>query len=415
MEDEPLPPGVEAPSGCALPPPPPPPRSRPEYTNTYNPGYGGGHRYRGGGGYGGIPERGSPPFGRDGLTPGALDVSINSDARKRSYEDQPGHAQGPIKRHRLLHPATFVIAGGTSGAGFCYELKEALGRLGHATEVTKWAGHYSAHMNANVALLEKCATEAANVSEDAAVVIVGNSFGCRVVAEFLARRGDPKRAAKAAPLHPNIVADGAVLASFPLYGPAAPRDAKGDRREVLTRIPATAKLLFVSGEKDEFLDRTQGGTAWRRETAPRGVAALRAVAADLPCAENVTVVGIENTGHNALKAGRKKVEPAKELMLRALAPFVEAFHGVDVPLDTRLDPGDGESSDDGKDAAAPQKRRGPRGRGMGQSDGRVADDHHVNNAVRERVIGRSRGSATRDDHRATRGDYADYRYDSGPL
>ena len=71
---------------------------------------------------------------------------------------------------------------------------------------------------------------------------------------------------------------------------------------MLQALPASTRLLFVSGEKDEFLDRTKGGTAWRDVGAARGVAALRAAAADLPCAAHATVVGIENTGQQPLRA-----------------------------------------------------------------------------------------------------------------
>ena len=40
-------------------------------------------------------------------------------------------------------------------------------------------------------------------------------------------------------------------------------------------MPAATRLLFVSGEKDEFLDRTTGGTAWRKGAVPRGADATR--------------------------------------------------------------------------------------------------------------------------------------------
>ena len=364
--EEPLPPGCEPASGCALPPPPPGPPPRGAYAayGYYGqaPGSSQPSSYYGAPAARGVQQQqrqrygGGPPYGRwpDDGGPFRSMQSHRERTIKRERATEAAFevaqtTQGPIKRHRLLHPTTFVIAGGSSGEGFCYELKEALSRLGHATEVAKWNGHYEAHMNANVATLEKCANDAAKVSEDASVLLVGCSFGCRVVAECLARRGDAKRAAKAKALHPNVIVDGAVFVSYPLYGPAAPRDAKGDRALVLAKLPERSKLLFVSGEKDEFLDRTSGGTAWRKEHMPRGVAALRAVAADLPCAEGITVVGIENTGHAALKAGRKKVEPAKELMLRAMEPFIEAFHGIDLAIDTKLSaqPDDDDDDDQG--------------------------------------------------------------------
>ena len=47
------------------------------------------------------------------------------------------------------------------------------------------------------------------------------------------------------------------------------------------------------------------------------------------------VVGIENTGQQPLRAGRKRTEPAKALVLRALAPFVDALAGLVEPDDRR--------------------------------------------------------------------------------
>jgi hypothetical protein len=155
------------------------------------------------------------------------------------------------------------------------------------------------------------------------VLLVGDGYGGRVVAHLLARwasDGEPPPA--------NVFADAALLVGYQLYGAAPPRNSGDDRLALLQALPASTRLLFVSGEKDEFLDRTKGGTAWRDVGAARGVAALRAAAADLPCAAHATVVGIENTGQQPLRAGRKRTEPAKALVLRALAPFVDALAGV---------------------------------------------------------------------------------------
>ena len=155
------------------------------------------------------------------------------------------------------------------------------------------------------------------------MLLVGDGYGGRVVAHLLARwasDGEPPPA--------NVFADAALLVGYQLYGAAPPRNSGDDRLALLQALPASTRLLFVSGEKDEFLDRTKGGTAWRDVGAARGVAALRAAAADLPCAAHATVVGIENTGQQPLRAGRKRTEPAKALVLRALAPFVDALAGV---------------------------------------------------------------------------------------
>ena len=67
------------------------------------------------------------------------------------------------------------------------------------------------------------------------------------------------------------------------------------------------------------------------------------------------VVGIENTGQQPLRAGRKRTEPAKALVLRALAPFVDALAGVVDPDDRRkrlrADPDDALARADDDEAA----------------------------------------------------------------
>ena len=188
-------------------------------------------------------------------------------------------AAAPTRKHRLNTACTFVIAPGASGANFCYELTECLRRLGHATEVEKWHGAYSKDIKRNADRLERFAKEAAAASGPGCrVLLVGDGYGGRVVAHLLARwaAGEPPPA--------NVFADAALLVGYQLYGAAPPRNSGDDRLALLQALPASTRLLFVSGEKDEFLDRTKGGTAWRDVGAARGVAALRAAAADLPCA-----------------------------------------------------------------------------------------------------------------------------------
>ena len=67
-----------------------------------------------------------------------------------------------------------------------------------------------------------------------------------------------------------------------------------------------------------------------------------------------TQVGIENTGQQPLRAGRKRTEPAKALVLRALAPFVDALAGVvddDRRKRLRADPDDALARADDDEAA----------------------------------------------------------------
>ena len=196
-------------------------------------------------------------------------------------------AAAPTRKHRLNTACTFVIAPGASGANFCYELTECLRRLGHATEVERWHSAYSKDIKRNADRLERFAKEAAAASGPGCrVLLVGDGYGGRVVAHLLARwaAGEPPPA--------NVFADAALLVGYQLYGAAPPRNSGDDRLALLQALPASTRLLFVSGEKDEFLDRTKGGTAWRDVSSARGVAALRAAAADLPCAAHATVVGI---------------------------------------------------------------------------------------------------------------------------
>ena len=166
-------------------------------------------------------------------------------------------AAAPTRKHRLNTACTFVIAPGASGANFCYELTECLRRLGHATEVEKWHGAYSKDIKRNADRLERFAKEAAAASGPGCrVLLVGDGYGGRVVAHLLARwasDGEPPPA--------NIFADAALLVGYQLYGAAPPRNSGDDRLALLQALPASTRLLFVSGEKDEFLDRTKGGTA----------------------------------------------------------------------------------------------------------------------------------------------------------
>ena len=97
------------------------------------------------------------------------------------------------------------------------------------------------------------------------MLLVGDGYGGRVVAHLLARwasGGEPPPA--------NVFADAALLVGYhQLYGAAPPRNSGDDRLALLQALPASTRLLFVSGEKDEFLDRTKGGTAWRATSARR--------------------------------------------------------------------------------------------------------------------------------------------------
>lgn len=230
---------------------------------------------------------------------------------------KPTDDAGPddAKKQARVRP-TFVVAPGASG-GDCALLSAALGTLGRTCTIAggKWAGNFPSQMGANVALVEAAASRAAADAPDAPVVLVGHSFGCRVVAALLVKH------AAARDLPANVVLDGAVLESYPLYGDSPPKPTT-DRAAAARALPAEAKVLFLSGANDPFLNRTN---KWRDATAPIGAAALDAVLADAPCRANCTVVAIDGAGHNALKASKAKQETARRTAIAALKAHVRVL------------------------------------------------------------------------------------------
>ena len=157
----------------------------------------------------------------------------------------------------------------------------------------------------------------------------------RVVGPLLARwaGGEPPPA--------NVFADAALLVGYQLYGAAPPRNSGDDRLALLQALPASTRLLFVSGEKDEFprprraadgasnqiglpplpnprpprhrVRRQLDGVGQQRAVFAKGLSiearrrrdvgearrrrgAARGGGGSVPCAAHATVVGIENTG-----------------------------------------------------------------------------------------------------------------------
>ena len=133
---------------------------------------------------------------------------------------------------------------------------------------------------------------AINASQDGPVVLVGSSFGCRVVAGLLKQRGAAWRNA-------------AVMVSYPLYGD----NARSDRVAALREVNADAALLFHSGSRDEYLDRR----GWRGQDVPTGRAALEAV---VSC--NATYSIVDGVGHSSCGSRRAKdqLQAAIEKLLR---------------------------------------------------------------------------------------------------
>ena len=158
----------------------------------------------------------------------------------------------------------------------------------------------------NITKLEAAAIKA---SEHGPVVLVGTSFGCRVVAGLLAKRG-------------AAWADRAILVSYPLYGDCAKAP---ERVSAMTRVHAGAQLLFHSGSKDEFLDRS----GWRGAGAPTGAAALKAVLAESGAAPTYSIV--DGARHSSCSSKK-----AKEQFRASVAAFLsEPAAGKDAaaPID----------------------------------------------------------------------------------
>ena len=149
---------------------------------------------------------------------------------------------------------TFVVCPG-AGGGDCAALTQALATFGKTTTIAngKWAGNFPSQMGANVQLVVDAARRAA--ADGAPVILVGHSFGCRVVAELLTSEAIPKPSGVQR-LPANVITSGAVLESFPLYGPSPPKPST-DREVSIRNLPSGSKILFLSGAKDEFLDRSK--------------------------------------------------------------------------------------------------------------------------------------------------------------
>lgn len=230
---------------------------------------------------------------------------------KRKSADEDG---GPSKKQARVKP-TFIVCPGASG-GDCDLLTSALGTLGRTCTIAgrKWVGNFPSQMSSNVSLVEDAAREAAADSEGP-VVLVGHSFGCRVIAALLVKH------AKERSLPERVVLGGAVLESYPLYGDSAPKPTT-DRAAQIRALPEECQVLFLSGANDPFLDRRK---KWRGAEAPAGKAALTQVLADAPCSSNSTVVVIDGAGHNAFKATKTKQDAARRASIAAIKAHLGAL------------------------------------------------------------------------------------------
>ncbi|CAH0371151.1 unnamed protein product [Pelagomonas calceolata] len=191
-------------------------------------------------------------------------------------------AFGDSKRPRTSSRPTFL---------FCkpnQQVVEVLSRIGRVVTFTD----FKTWPNSMPNNIKKLQAAAINASTEGPVVLVGSSFGCRIVAGLLKQRGAAWR-------------NCAVMVSYPLYGD----NARSDRVAALREVNADAALLFHSGSRDEYLDRR----GWRGQDVPTGRAALEAV---VSC--NATYSIVDGVGHSSCGSRRAKdqLQAAIEKLLR---------------------------------------------------------------------------------------------------
>ena len=191
-------------------------------------------------------------------------------------------AFGDTKRPRTSTRPTFL---------FCkpnQQVVEVLSRLGRVVTFTD----FKTWPNSMPNNIKKLQAAAINASTEGPVVLVGSSFGCRIVAGLLKQRGTAWR-------------NSAVMVSYPLYGD----NARSDRVAALREVNSDTALLFHSGSRDEYLDRR----GWRGQDVPTGRAALEAV---VSC--NATYSIVDGVGHSSCGSRRAKdqLQAAIEKLLR---------------------------------------------------------------------------------------------------
>lgn len=179
--------------------------------------------------------------------------------RKKDVIDLTGDDSDEPAKKRPKGLSFVVAPGSGNGTG---GIDEILRTFGTVNVVQEWAGTKPSDTETNVMLLRSLLTKDA--------ILVGYSYGCCVISLLLTH--DPKLARCLS-----------IFCSYPLYEARPPRD-WGGPVSVLRKLPTNVRLLFLSGDRDEWLSRP-----W--QPRPHGPAALSIV---LPRA---TVVTIPGAGH----------------------------------------------------------------------------------------------------------------------
>lgn len=183
------------------------------------------------------------------------------------------------------------------------EVKNLLEAIGSVRIIQKWASNNPSSLGKNVALLQDLVAEASESAagrEGVKVFVGGNSFGCRVAVEMLKTQGTS--------LASNVVSDRVLCFGYPLYGPTPPK-ATTDRVAPLLQLPADLRVTFVSGERDEFLDRDY-------VTGPRGIAGLEGVAEQMDA--QTEVVAVTGGRHNCLQVSKSTRDRAVTVVRNAI-------------------------------------------------------------------------------------------------
>ena len=115
--------------------------------------------------------------------------------------------------------------------------------------------------------------------------VLGCSFGNRVACSIVSD--------ELTPVPPRL-----ILTGYPMYGPGA--NNKEARVEHIQGLPASAKVLAVSGAKDECLTKNVPCGS------PTAAALWERVIGTMPCADNVSFKIVENGGHGVYEAGKSQ-------------------------------------------------------------------------------------------------------------
>jgi len=160
----------------------------------------------------------------------------------------------------------------------------------------KWKSWNPGGVNQDKLLDELTIAAAKAASSGASVVLASSSFGCRVAAQLWADRSQDI---------PDNVKRKLICFGYPLFRPKPGQD----RSAALKSIPNNVKVLLVSGDRDDFLNRDY-------QSYPKGTKALTLLAKE--CKASIETEAT-NGRHNPLD-GAKKAE--KTNVCRRVTNFV---------------------------------------------------------------------------------------------